>query len=369
MAIDDLFALVDCVPTPIFVLDVRAGADPVYAHYNKAARLRLNRPLSDFVGRTSAEVFGSDYGQSAVDEQRRTIAEGKLRRYEFELPIGDELRIVRTTLFPQRDAAGRVFRLIGSAEDVSVEWIAQKAQQQLQEFGSEVEQFVNMAAHDLRAPMRNVMMLTEMLREDFVDQGDGKLHLIDMLGETADKSMALISDVLEHAMALKPQGQLALFDVADIVEDIRDILDPQRLHHFSCTSLALTGEKPIFQIVLRNLFENAIKHGQRDRMHIRCTVIPASGDFVEMRVEDDGSGFDNPGKLFLQTGEFRVDSGYGLLGIQRLIKARGGTISAQNLPENGGGLIRLTLPAQVLSAREGAQPLKRAAASPHARAS
>lgn len=186
----ELFDLVDCVPSPIFVMDVLPDGRTVYAHYNKSALLRLRRPLSDFIGRTTGEAFGEEYGAAAMKEQRLTVQEARLRRYDFELPIDDEVRIVRTSLCPQKDAAGKVVRLIGSAQDVSAEWLAKSASSQLQTISTDVEQFINMAAHDLRAPMRNVTMLAELLRDGFEDQGDGKMELIDLLDQTASKAMS-----------------------------------------------------------------------------------------------------------------------------------------------------------------------------------
>ena len=129
MAMDDFFKLVDCVPTPIFVMDVTHGALPVYAHYNLAALEKTGRALEDIVGKTSIEVFGPEFGTAASEEQLETIASRKQRKYEYELPLKDEIRIVRTTLTPQFDAQGNVIRLIGTPIDVSIEWVAQNARQ------------------------------------------------------------------------------------------------------------------------------------------------------------------------------------------------------------------------------------------------
>ena len=144
---EDFFNLIDHVPTSIFVLDVTADAIPVYAHYNAYALDRLGRELSEFVGKTTIEVFGEQYGTAAYTEQRKTIMARKTREYEFQLPLGNEVRIVRTTLVPQIAPSGKVHRLIGSAHDVSLEWVAESAQSKLKNMGSEVEQFIAMAAH------------------------------------------------------------------------------------------------------------------------------------------------------------------------------------------------------------------------------
>lgn len=340
----ELFALLDCVPTPIFVLDVKAGDVPVYAHYNKTALLKMGCALSDILGKTVIEAFGAEFGAAAYHEQRRTITSRTQRKYEFQLPVGNEVRVVRTTLTPQMDDSGAVVRLIGSSLDVSVEWIAQTTQAKLANIGTEVEQFVAMAAHDLRTPMRNVMSLTEMLEEGFVDKGDGKIDLINMLKQTSEKSLDLITDVLSYASIMGPQTEATLYSLSVLGSDVMQTLDPQKDHKLTTTNITLAGEKNVMQIVLRNLIDNAIKHGNRSHMQLACHARMIRSDMVEITVADDGQGFDNPGTVFLDTGEFRVDSGYGLLAVRKLILGRGGTIAAGNDSVTGGSSIRFTLP-------------------------
>lgn len=344
-----LYAMLDCVPTPIFVLDVTQGDVPVYAHYNRSALRRLGRELADIVGKTTVEAFGVEYGTQAYEEQRKTILSGKQRKYEFQLPIDEEVRVVRTTLFPQKDAQGHVIRLIGSAQDVSMEWIAQRAQSKLDTIGTEVEQFVAMAAHDLRTPMRNVMYLSEMLSEDFEDHGDGKVELVRLLKETSEKSMALITDVLSYASTLGPAQPPVLYSLGALCTDVMSAIDPQSNHTLHATDLTLLGEKSVMQIVLRNLIDNAIKHGKCPHMTLFCDARMQGDTLVQITLRDNGAGFDNPGTVFLDSGEFKVDSGYGLLAIRKLIRARGGNISATNDPVTGGSSVTFSLPDGALS--------------------
>ncbi len=363
MPIEDLFALIDCIPTPVFVMDVKEGNIPVYAHYNRSALKRLERPMSDFIGRTAIETFGPEFGETAFREQCKSIESRAQRRYEFRLPIDGELRIVRTTLAPQVDAQGNVIRLIGHTLDVSAEQAADRAQAKLAQIGNEVEQFISMAAHDLRTPMRNVRALAELLREDFIDQGDGKLQLIDMLAEISDKAMTLITDVLSHATAVGQVGAYRLYDFGELVSDIMSVLDPRHQHNMTCPELMLDGEKTAMQIILHNLIDNAIKHGARESLSLTCTVTQIDDNLIEVTLTDDGAGFENPGRVFLDTGEFRVDSGYGLFGIRRLITSRGGNISAANNDRTGGSTVRFTLTSTVLSKEESRRTLRHAPSS------
>ncbi len=349
MVLEELFKLVDCVPTPIFIMDVTPGQLPIYAHYNSEAIEKTGFKLSEIVGRNSIEVFGTVFGPAACEEQRKTILERKQRKYEYELPLKDEVRIVRTTLTPQFDAQGSVIRLIGNPTDVSIEWVAQSAQTKLETISTEVEQFIAMAAHDLRTPMRNVMSLAELLEEGFEDHGDGKMELIELLKDTSAKSMNLIADVLSYASTLDLSSTSALYPLDVMCRKLMEVLDPHGQHSINCTKITLSGEKNVMQIILHNLIDNALKHGNSPNLALQCSARMLDPSVIEVTLSDDGAGFENPGKLFLQTGEFLVDSGYGLLAIRKLIIARGGTITAFNDPTTGGSAVRFTLPSKAVA--------------------
>lgn len=342
--LNDQFAIIDCVPAPIFVMDVRSDGIPVYAHCNDSLLKLLGRDLSDFVGRTALEAFGEEFGAIAYSEQCKTIAARAQNEFEFQFQAARAEKWVRTTLQPQFDGDGNVIRLVGSVVDISHEKMAQTSQAKLEDIGSEVEQFIAMAAHDLRSPMRNVKDLAEMLYEDFEDHGDGKLELIALLKETSEKSMDLISDVLSYATTLGPVAPNCDYNLSELCQDLMLILDPQNQHTLICSDLDLIGEKSVMQIVLRNLIDNALKHGERERLTLQCSATASENNTVEVSLSDNGAGFENPGIAFLESGKFRMESGYGLLAIRKLVTARGCVISAFNLPENSGSCVRFSLP-------------------------
>jgi K+-sensing histidine kinase KdpD len=122
------------------------------------------------------------------------------------------------------------------------------------------------------------------------------------------------------------------------------ILDPQNQHRLICSDLNLTGEKSTMQIILRNLIDNALKHGNREHLTMQCDATLTDTHTVEVSLSDNGAGFENPGIAFLETGDFRMESGYGLLAIRKLVTARRGDITAFNFAEVGGSCVRFTLP-------------------------
>lgn len=331
------------IATAVFGIDVASDGVPRYSYLNPAAADATGLVLDDITGRTALEVHPGRGGEVAYHQHLKAVASGRETTYVLDINVAGRTRIIRTTLIPITDTNGKVRQMVGTALETGHDAAAGMGA----DWGSglsEVEHFVAMAAHDLRAPMRNVKIIAEMLREDMDDQTDGKLDLIDLLDDVASKSSDLIAGVLEHALSGSARPERLPFDFGLLCQTMKEVLDPTDQHHLTWTPAAMQADKTAIQIALRNLLDNALKHCERDHVHIDISARVVTDGTIEIAVQDNGVGFDNPGQVFLDTGEFRTGSGYGLLGIRRLISARGGAIKVEKGPGGIGSIVRFTLP-------------------------
>ncbi|APE43892.1 hypothetical protein BOO69_11090 [Sulfitobacter alexandrii] len=349
MSESDPYAHLDHVAAPLFVLEIDTRGLPVYRAFNAHARGISGRPLSDYLGRTAAEVYDTAYGRTALARHCQVAEAGTALTYELQLPLAGEVRQVRTTLSPELDAQGRGQRLFGTSLDITDQTRAREAKVSYDTAASEMEQFVAMAAHDLRAPMRNVTMLAEVLRQDFVDHGDGKLEMIDMMDGIAEKTMKLIDDILAHSQSVELEQTEALCDLSEMTCLICDILDPEERHQVTVTPATLLTDKTALHIALRNLIENAVKHAGRLSLMLDISVEERANGWIAVTLEDNGKGFTEAATRLMNGGSFRIDGGYGLFGVRRIIRARGGMMSARNSAITGGAIISFTLPGRIVA--------------------
>lgn len=344
--------LLDAVASPVFLLALDKGDDPVFCAWNKAAALMNRIEAADAIGKTAAQVFPGRIGRMAAERHRAAARSGKTVSYELTLPVPSGERQIRTTLEPMLDADGTVQHLVGTTIDVTeahhnnLSRIRRTVD--VSTIADEMEQFVAMAAHDLRTPMRNVQILADRLRKDFKDLGDGKLELIDLLEEVGIKATSLISDVLAYARTTIDTERSQTFEFSELVEDVAAVIDPQEVHRIESTNARVRADKTVLQIVLRNLMDNAIKHSEKESVAISLSLRPGPDEQIECQICDNGKGFADPAVAFLTGGVFRQGTGFGLLGIKRLILTRGGTISAAHPEEGTGTIVTLTLPGEVL---------------------
>lgn len=350
----------DAIATAVFVLTPGKDGTPRYSAFNRTAQEWSGRPLKDVLGKCARLVHGNRFGDYAFERHLEVMRTGEPLSYDLELPLQSTPTWFRTTLTPETDEEGNVSRIVGTSINVSAEYDAISKNTSLATHNHETEQFIALAAHDLRAPMRNINTLAELLLDEFEDLGDGKVELISVIQEVAHLSGQMIADVLEHTQTAHIDQHHSAFDFDEMCKSIRVVLDPSSEHHINWKPQTLYSDKIAIQVVLRNLLENAIKHGENARMTIRIKVAAHDDDYLTIRVTDDGRGFDNPGRAFLETGSFRTDSGYGLLGIRRMIMARGGSIAVENNQEHRGSTVCFTIPGRI--APVGAQTSRKTSA-------
>ena len=338
----------DMIAAPIFVLEPSAEGKPVYAAVNAFARELAGRPLSDYLGRTALEVYPMAYGRSAYEHHCEVLSSGEDLTYELDLPINGNVAAIRTTLRAEKDDAGRVLRMFGSSADMTAEKHARDAKLEFDTLSSEMEQFVAFAAHDLRAPMRNISVLTAMMRDDCGTPDKDQLEIINLIENIAVQSMDLISDVLSHAETVATKTNETVFSFPALCHSICETLDPQGHHRFLTSISTLKADRTAIQIALRNITENAIKHGDRESLEIDISVQQGMPGMIEITLSDNGKGFSEAALKIMNGGRFRADSGYGLFGVKRLISARGGTLIARNLPHQKGAVVRFALPGTLI---------------------
>lgn len=342
------YANLDFISAPVFVLEVNEDGCPVYAAFNGHASQISGRPLADYLGRTAKQIYPGAYGRITYARHCEVMTSGVSTTYQIDLPIGGTTRTVRTTLRPQTDHRGAVVRLYGTSKDMTSEKRALEAKVEFDTLSTEMEQFVALAAHDLRAPMRQVAAISELLREDLQDSRPDTLEMLDLIENIALKSNDLIADVLSHAEIGRSGPVETIFSFPALCHDICDVIDPHGMHNITTSSATLEMDRTALQIALRNITENAIKHGGRPKLCIDISVQEGIPGMLDITLTDNGNGFSDGALKMMNANSFKVDSGYGLFGVKRLISARGGTLNARNLPGSAGAVVRFSLPGTCL---------------------
>lgn len=230
-----------------------------------------------------------------------------------------------------------------------------KEEMKLRRANEGLEQFVYVASHDLRSPLRGIADLIQWIKEDQEATPNPKVSQnLDRVAVRVERLERLIADLLTYARAGDSDSESMSFDVSYLVERVLE-LQPLRSGfkvELNVPQLQMFAAKTPLETVLRNLVSNAVKHHDRDVGTIVISVRDKV-EFVEFIVSDDGPGIpsrvqDRIFKLFqTASASERTSSGVGLAVSKRMVEAHGGWIAVDSVDGVRGTAFRFYWPKEV----------------------
>jgi len=178
------------------------------------------------------------------------------------------------------------------------------------------------ASHELRTPLASIIGFVETLRGPAAGDTEAGTRFLAIIADQADRMRRLIEDLLglsriEMMEHQAPQGEARLDALArDEAEAMAPILAARRatLALDLSPATAVPADPGQLAQVIRNLLENAVRHGREGgavRLSVRALAAPegALGPGVLLRVADDGPGIAREHVPRLTERFYRVDSG------------------------------------------------------------
>ena len=222
------------------------------------------------------------------------------------------------------------------------EWI-----NQLENANRELDAFAYSVAHDLRAPLRAINGMADILFEDKCGQlDDGGQRYLRIIRESGARMTQLIDDLLKLSKITRSELARQSVDLSAIVREIARTLSsssPGRQVDFVIQDGICTDADPqLIRVALENLLGNAWKFTSKQataRIEFGVDDGQAGAAFF---VRDNGAGFDMAyaDKLFgvfqrLHAASEFDGTGVGLATVQRVVSRHGGRIWAHGAVNNG----------------------------------
>lgn len=323
---DELLHVINCAATSVIV--VNTDGEVRYA----------NTSAVDLLSRNEEQILGRKLGLPAVQGVTEINVLG---------PAGDarvaEMSAEKCTW------QGREARLI-LLHDVTVS-------RELKRSNREFQEFAHSAAHDLKAPLRQIREFTHLVLQDQVSQFSPNTKTdLEYIRDAATRGGILIDRLLEYAtvgggvlqikkMPLTKVVQSVWEDLSVVVTDTNASIEISELPE-------IEADEALIQRLFHNLLGNALKyqridvtpeikvHGQVDEQSRHCTI----------HVDDNGVGFDEsdaqrifqPFVRLVTDSEFE-GSGLGLATVKKIATIHSGTVTATSKPGIGSTFI-LTIP-------------------------
>jgi PAS domain S-box-containing protein len=229
------------------------------------------------------------------------------------------------------------------ARDITIakrdEFISLQTKAALENRNQELDNFVHIVSHDLKAPLRAVSNLSQWIEDDLEGKvlADTQPQLV-LLRNRVNRMAATIDELLDYARIGHTDESIEPVVVAELLAEAIDSLAPPPTF-----SIVIAPNLPIIETkrlllfqVFMNLIGNAIVHHNQSNglIQISCR---GCGEFYEFGVTDDGPGIapENHTKIFTifqaVNPQNRSDStGIGLSIVKKIIETEGGVIRLES---------------------------------------
>ncbi len=218
-------------------------------------------------------------------------------------------------------------------------------QRKLDRANSEFEEFVSIAAHDLREPLRNIASFSQLLTEANADRLDAESRdFLDRIQNGASRMQLLLSDVVDYCATGTGDRQFSPVDMDAVLRHVLLRAAPQISERRAIITHdplpAVLGDFDVLAKVLHHLIRNAIAYGDAASPRVHVSSMRVDSDWV-LSVHDNGCGIDpifhsQLFRVFRRLhGNEQSGSGLGLALCKKVVEWHDGRIWVESKPEAG----------------------------------
>ena len=314
----------------------------------------------DLLAGTFADITHPDDLQADTELVARALA-GEIDSYQLEkryIRASGEVVWVLLSVSTVRQPTGTYF--IAQIQDITAARLADDMRArhaaELERSNADLQEFADVAAHDLRAPVRTIAGFAELLKRRCGERlGDEGREFLGLIIDSAKASDHLLSNLLSYARAGAFAPPTELVDTRGMVEGVmvalRSDIDARDAQVELGDLAPVVADRVQLAQAFQNLIGNAIKYVPDDRRpQVRITS-RREGSMQRFSVADNGVGVqpEEAAGLFEMFGRGTHDtpyegSGIGLAVCAKIVRRHGGRLEVAAGPD-GGSVFSFTLPA------------------------
>ena len=356
-----LQVVMDNIPQSIFWKDKNL----VYlgCNTNFAIDAGLDKP-ENIIGKTDYDLAWKKEEADLLREYDRKVVDSNMPQYhitEQQQQSNGKQAWLDTNKVPLHDGNGNVVGIIGTYEDITDRKRADEqlrklnddladAVSKLEEANQEMKNFVYIASHDLREPLRKITafgsMLEKSLKDKLVtDDAENLRYMVD----GAQRMNKMIEGLLVYSRVSSKSPVSQVVDLNEIVKQLQQV-ELSVLLQEKGVVLEIPQLLPTVKVdpaqmrqLMQNLVANGIKYQKKDNIpHITITSKPAANGMVRVEVTDNGIGIkpEYQGGMFvmfkrLHTRTEYEGTGIGLAVCRKIVERHGGQIGIESQEDKG----------------------------------
>lgn len=340
----------DHISVCMFLVDVTADGRFQYAGLNSAEEQAVGLSSADVVGKFVEEVFDEDLARKLVGNYRRCVSAGVPITYDDELPLPGGRRHFHSNLIPLRDAAGRIYRLVGACFDTTdVQRTHEEAlaRQKLECLGV----LAAGIAHDFHNLLSSVLAEAELAEAELAGGSSPRREL-----QAIKRVATSAGEIVRELMTYAGQGatSFATVDLSVLVEEMLGLLKISIAKHVTLKVDLVPNLPPVWanagqlrQVVMNLIMNASESFGDKEGM-IAISIAGVEGQdavadlprtrVLRLTIRDTGAGMTPEvlARIFDPFFTTKVAGrGLGLAAVQGIIRSHDGAITVTSAPGLG----------------------------------
>jgi PAS domain S-box-containing protein len=337
------------IPQFIFWKDRKSVYLGCNTNFAKAAG--FSKP-EEVVGKTDNDLAWKKEEATSYREYDNKVMDANMPQYhiiEQQKQADGKQAWIDTNKIPLHDANGNVVGILGSYEDITdrkkAEEEKEKLNHELEEANQEMKNFVYIASHDLREPLRKVAAFGDMLQKSL----GGKLESEDaenlrFMIDGAQRMNKMIEGLLVYSRVSTKSNPPEVVDLNEIVKQLQQlelsiVLQEKQVAMEIPEPLPSVAADPVqIRQLMQNLIANGIKYQAKGNIpRITITSKSAGNGTVRINVTDNGIGIkpEYQQAIFVMFKRLHSRSEYegtgiGLAVCKKIVERHGGQIGIES---------------------------------------
>lgn len=289
-------------------------------------------------------------GQATMEAMRNVIQYANLYRYipkpwdsaDFQLTVKEAIHSYLQSKKIEEFYASLEKKITQRTQEL------QEKNEVLVRLNQEKNEFLGIAAHDLKNPLSAIQATSELILNELAVDGpiyskEQFIEYVELIHTASHQMFALIKNLLDvnaiesGKVKAEVQNVDVLPELTSLVGRYKDIAKRKDIRlHFENTApqFNVCADLNMFREVMDNLISNAIKYSRRDKQVVVRISQPRL-EYVQCEVQDEGPGLSEQDQLKLfnkfcrlspsPTGE-EHSTGLGLFIVKKLVDMMGGEV-------------------------------------------
>ncbi|HMP98731.1 MAG TPA: HAMP domain-containing sensor histidine kinase [Cyclobacteriaceae bacterium] len=203
----------------------------------------------------------------------------------------------------------------------------------------ELDRFVYITSHDLKAPLSSIMGIINLLEKN--PSREEINNLLSMMKDRVQTMENFIKDITDYARNARSEISITKVNLKSFIDRLTD----EHQYSYAPESLKISVEIPShlelttdltrLRIILNNLINNAIKYADKQKESFVKIKALEEGDYIVITIHDNGHGIKDEHlnkifNMFYRASEKSKGSGIGLYIVKESLEKVGGKIAVES---------------------------------------